>query len=183
MKKELVKLASDLDRMGYKKTANKVDDLLAKIAGLYDGFNEWGDKSRWYLVNDSSIAQDFYDFKSMKGTQSGLDSYLSSHNVADWQKEKVIRAITSDKRWSGNTPASDVVSESSMSTPESVVGPEVTAEDFHKLLIADKDDGTPYKMSDETFRLGSRGYITSGPLPALNGKLTDQELEIIKSNK
>jgi len=183
MNKDLIKLANDLDIMGYVKLANKIDNLLKLAGALYDVPSNWGNKDTFSLVRPEAIVQHYYDIANRKGTPEALQSYIVDNDVLDWQKEKVISAVTSDSRWSGNTPTPDVVPESSMSTSESVMGPEVTAEDFHKLLIADKDDGTPYKMSNETFRLGSRGYITSGPLPALRGKLTDQELEIIKSSK
>lgn len=139
MKKDLIKLASDLDKMGYVKAANRVDSLLLKIAELYDNHANWGDQKRWYLVNESSIVQDFYDIKGRTGNQEALDAYIRDEKIADWQKEKVVKAITGDSRWSSDSSGS--------------VGSDrhVTKGELEKLVMHSMDPSNTYKMSDDMY--------------------------------
>jgi hypothetical protein len=178
MKKELLKLASDLDRMGYKRLANEVDSLLGKVAGLYKSQSEgskwpdvgndldrWFDKSRFEQLPEGEILND-YKAKIRNKMVSSPEEYIEYMEVQPWQLDKVKSALSSE--FITETPDSSQNSE------------EVTAEDFHKLLIADKDSATPYKMSDQTFQLGTKDRITSGSISALKGKLTPDELRIIR---
>ena len=141
MKKELIKLANDLDGMGYAKFANKVDALLLKMAELYDNDSNWGDQKRWYLIDESSIASDFYEQKRYLGNQEQLESYIKKENIADWQKEKVIKAIKSDSRWGGGAEGS----------AESFTDRPVTKGELEKLVMLSVDPGNTYKMSDDIF--------------------------------
>lgn len=151
MKKELVKLASDLDRMGYKKTANKVDDLLLKIAQLYDSPSSWGMKSQFDMVQPQSIQQHYYEIANKKGNQGDLDSYIKDNKITDWQKERVVSAVTSDSRWEGGEgPSSD--------RP-------VTKGELEKLVMHSMDSGNSYKMKDELYERIKDFIFGDGNLP------------------
>jgi len=167
MKKELVKLAYELDKIGYAKIANKVDSLLIKISGheKWDVLYETNWKENWWAIWPETIRDHYYGNERRAGTQRSLDSYIKENKVSDFQLEKVISSVQNDPRWTDakNSEATPKVE----ATPEVEV--EVTADDFLKLLIADRDPSNPYKMSDETFRLVMGG----------EGKLTPKDLEII----
>jgi hypothetical protein len=172
MKKELVKLAYELDKIGYAKIANKVDSLLIKISihERWDVLYETDWKQNWWAILPVTIRAHYYGNERRAGTQKSLDSYIKENKVSDFQLEKLISSVQDDPRWTDakNSEAAPEVE----ATPEVELEVEITAEDFHKLLIADRDPSNPYKMSDETFRLGRGG----------KGKLTPQDLEIIRKN-
>ena len=145
MKNDLIKLANNLDSMGYVKLANKVDSLL-KLAGmLYDVPSNWGHKDTFALVRPDTIANHYYDQAKRKGTPEALQSYIVDNDVLEWQKEKVTSAIMSDPRWSGSSSGA-VSSEEGASTDRPV-----TKGELEKLLMQSIDSGNTYKMTDDMY--------------------------------
>jgi hypothetical protein len=159
MKKDLIKLANDLDSMGYVKLANKVDSLL-KLAGmLYDVPSSWGNKDTFALVKPESIAQHYYEVANRKGTPEALQSYIVDSDVLDWQKEKVTSAIMSDSRWSGSSSGA-VSSEGGASTDRFV-----TKGELEKLVMQSMDSGNTYKMADDMYEKIKYFIFGEGNLP------------------
>jgi hypothetical protein len=184
MKKDLIKLANDLDSMGYVNLANKVDSLLKMAGQLYDVPSGWGLKSNFSLVKPESIASHYYDQANRKGTPEDLQSYIADNDVLDWQKEKVTSAIMSDSRWSGS--ASGVVgSEEGASTDRPV-----TKGELEKLVMHSMDSGNTYKMSDDMYEKIKDFIFGEGNLPkdspsndVMLSDLNDVERAAIMSTK
>lgn len=139
MKKDLVKLANDLDRMGHIELADRVDELLKMAGMLYDVPSDWGNKDRFSLVRPETISQHFYDMAKRQGTPEQLESYIKDNDVLDWQKEKVTSAIMSDPRWVGN------------SKTDGFVDRPVTKGELEKLVMHSMDPGNTYKMTDDMY--------------------------------
>jgi hypothetical protein len=141
MKEDLIKLANDLDSMGYVRLANKIDDLLKMAGELYDVPSNWGNKDTFSLVRPDTIANHFYDMAKRKGTPEALQSYIEDNDVLDWQKEKVTSAIMSDPRWSSGSTGG---------MADSANRP-VTKGELEKLVMHSMDPGNTYKMSDDMY--------------------------------
>jgi len=159
MKKDLIKLANDLDIMGYVKLANKIDNLLKLAGALYDVPSNWGNKDTFALVRPEAIVQHYYDIANRKGTPEALQSYIVDNDVLDWQKEKVTSAIMSDSRWSGSSSGA-VSSEGGPSSDRPV-----TKGELEKLVMHSMDPGNSYKMKDELYERIKDFIFGGGNLP------------------
>jgi hypothetical protein len=155
MKKDLIKLANDLDSMGYVRLANKIDNLLKMAGELYDVPSNWGNKDTFALVRAETIANHYYDQAKRQGTPEALQSYIVDNDVLDWQKEKVTSAIMSDPRWSSSSAGGMTNSDSRP----------VTKGELEKLVMHSMDPSNTYKMSDDMYEKIKHFIFGDGNLP------------------
>lgn len=166
MLKDLVKLADQFDHSGLHKEAEKIDFLLEKLAGIYkseeegskepDTFMKWYDRDTFDALDEREIATHYLTQKNMFGINTPTE-YLEKFEVQGWQKDKVMRAIKNNPpspsfqpQYQANQQPGRYVGSKSWKSEAMPMG-DVTTAQIVRLLVADKDNGIPYKMSPDLF--------------------------------
>ena len=167
MLKDLVRLATDMDNSGLHKEAERIDSLLEKLAGVYKseaegsnqedlGYMKWYDRDTFDALDEKKIAVHYLTQKNMFGINTPTD-YMEKHEVQDWQKDKVMRAIRNNPpspsfqpQYQGSQNLSRYIGSESWKEKAMAMG-DVTTDQLVKLLVADKDNGVAYKMSPDLF--------------------------------
>jgi hypothetical protein len=100
-------VAGQLDRLGHHRLADRLDKIAAEATMAFDSLYSgpsasWGYRSTFPMVMPGSIKQHF-DGLAFSNDVNGLARYLKQQGVQDWQRDKVIKAISSDPDFQKNT--------------------------------------------------------------------------------
>jgi hypothetical protein len=170
MLRDLVKLATQFDNSGLHKEAERIDDMLKKLSGLYksksegsrmdDNFNDldkWFNKDRFAQVGEQDIASDYLTKRYNLQVVDSPDEYIQYMEVQPWQEEKVRKAIKENPPSKTFRPEylgmMDEDDSGNIQDYKNDGAIPVTNEHRLAMLMADKSPSISYKMSPETFRL------------------------------